>query len=324
MKRRSTFLLLGSLAAPRISMSCLWDSDTLGIEASRFPGVGYLIVGQFPRHSKEYHLWRKKDAEAALAQNKRVWGWYNDLAVSQHKLGDHRGAIATMMAKEALMPRLYETYSNLGTFHIYTGELNAALEWIDKALAINPNAHFGRERYQRWLVEWLQTELVGQPKVPEGGRQPSFSAFLATKLNQTSIKPPRGGWDLTEPQRREAIQGVAGMMHFADFDNPLLLEALGDLLTIGKIANDAERHACIAYLHAHEKAKGTSAADRLAAKHAAIRHMIREPIDLTAVLEQGLANGKALAEDVRQSEIAWIKAGVDVAEEFRKKYFAAK
>lgn len=136
--------------------ACIWDSDTLAAERARFPQVAELITGSFARHSREFHEWRKARSEAMIKNKAAVAETYDDLAVSQHKLGDHKAAIATMQQKEKLFPGKYETFSNLGTFYIYTGELNQALLFIGKALVIDPNAHFGREKYQLWLVEWLQ------------------------------------------------------------------------------------------------------------------------------------------------------------------------
>ena len=64
------------------------------------------------------------------------------------------------VAKEKIKPGMYETNANLGTFHILAGDFELGLPLIDKALSIKPNAHFGRERYQKWLVEYAMTRLM--------------------------------------------------------------------------------------------------------------------------------------------------------------------
>ena len=79
---------------------------------------------------------------------------HDDLAVAYEKTGDHAKAIETMLAKEKIKPGQYETYSNLGTFYVLAGDFEQGLSYIEKALAVNPDAHFGRERYQKWLVEY--------------------------------------------------------------------------------------------------------------------------------------------------------------------------
>src|SRR5262245_16982243 len=146
------FLALFALCLAAPARACLWDRDTLATEYGRYTDMADVITGNFPRHSREFHEWRKAQCEKALAADPKQTALYDDLAVSQHKLGDHQAAIKTMEAKEKVAPGLYETMSNMGTFYIYTGELDQAAVWIDKALAINPDAHFGREKYQRLLI----------------------------------------------------------------------------------------------------------------------------------------------------------------------------
>lgn len=206
--------------------ACLWDSDTLASESARFPNVAAMMAGNFARHSKEFHAWRANDRLKLVEAKTAKASDYDDLAVSQHKMGDHKAAIATMMLKEKLMPGIYETYSNLGTFYIYTGELSEALVFINRALEINANAHFGREKYQKWLVLWiLETRELGQaaetPISPENlmTRIPrGFASFVARKESPTKNGSPT----LEYAQQSAAIRGVTGMMFFADFDNPIL------------------------------------------------------------------------------------------------------
>ncbi|WP_174893714.1 hypothetical protein [Verrucomicrobium spinosum] len=246
---------------PCISQACLWDSDTLATESARFPNVAGIMSGVFPRHSKEYHTWRIQQKQPLVESGKAGAADYDDLAVSQHKLGDHKAAIATMLAKEQRVSGLYETYSNLGTFYIYAGELNVAQKWIEKALAINPNAHFGREKYQRWLVMWLRerrSKVLTEDEQKMASRDyrgevPSgFAAFVARQQMGTVTGDPEF-IKFTEVQQDAAIGGVIGMMYFAEFDNPILQEALGDLLSYGKMDGNASQLAGLCYLHASEK-----------------------------------------------------------------------
>lgn len=107
--------LIFCAALPGIAQACLWDSDTLATESARFPGVAGVMTGVFPRHSKEYHTWRIQQKQPLVASGNALAADYDDLAVSQQKLCDHKSAITTMEAKEKALPGLYETYSNLGT-----------------------------------------------------------------------------------------------------------------------------------------------------------------------------------------------------------------
>ncbi len=270
--RRARLVLISSLLfslhlSP--ASACLWDGDTLAAEKARLAKAVDIIAGNFPRHSREFHQWRITETKKLLEKTPTALPLYDDLAVSQHKLGDHTGAIETMKAKQKLQPGVYETYSNMGTFLIYTGDLPKALEFINKALAINPNAHFGREKYQKWLVEWViagKPDLNDRPGLTKQGYPATgYAAFVLSK--QTSPT----GEAMSNDLRREAIKGVVGMMRFADFDNPLLQEALGDLLCTGQVDRVSAHLASLTYLHASQKASDPDEQARLAKKFTAAR-----------------------------------------------------
>ncbi len=330
-----TLLLAAALAlSPTAATACLWDSDTLAAESARFPGISQLITGAFPRHSQEFYEWRRKTCEQQLAKNPALLALYNDLAVAQHKLGDHKAAIATMLTKEKLKPGVYETYSNLGTFYIYTGELEEAIQWISKALAINPNAHFGREKYQKWLVEWL----IDSKKHAEENDRPKpeffspyniligFARFVASKESGMDTMSYEKTLMLTPEQTLAAIRGVSGMMRFADFDNPLLQESMGDLLLAGDLKRNAAQLAAICYLFA---AQETTNDDKKAALLTKCRlaGQYTEGLDQEYVGRQlhfGLKEGNTYFQAIREDEMAWIAAGKDASAEFQKKYLAAR
>ena len=315
-------LFTAALAFTIISTAtaCLWDSDTLAMETARFPGVAELIAGNFPRHSKAFYEWRKTDCEKRIAQDPKQVALYDDLAVAQHKLGDHRAAIATMEAKEKVQPGLYETESNLGTFYIYAGELDTALQHIDRALAINPKAHFGREKYQRWLVEWLKADKpqgkdddFGKNDLPPVG----FAAFVLAKL--PAEKQANAAW---VKEQEAALRGITGMMRFADYDNPLLLEALGDVLSTGTFTENASLLASQSYVLASRRSTTDDEKRRLWAKMQRSGGTVDafKPHNVAKALDAALAKAAVFVAQVHQDEVAWIRAGKDADAEFRKKY----
>ena len=81
---------------------------------------------------------------------------YDDLAVAYDKLGRLDDAIAVMQAKETRFPNQYTTLANLGSFHAHKGEYEKALELLNAAITMNPDAHFGREKYQVMAIGYLQ------------------------------------------------------------------------------------------------------------------------------------------------------------------------
>ena len=294
--------------------ACLWDSETLASEVARLPEAVKIMTGNFPRHSKAFFEWRVRTSRESLAQPNASILLYDDLAVAQHKLGDHKAAIETMMAKEKIKPGIYETYSNLGTFYIYTGDLPTALSWIDKALAINANAHFGREKYQKWLVEWV---MQGKPYGIEG---------FGTYAREQSIKGKSPGNSalpgLNNQWNKEATAGVLGMMRFADYDNPILQEALGDILSAGEPKVDASHLAAMAYVQAGRKPMSDlekKAVDRKLS--VALNKAQWSQREAETELKKHVDQGNILTAAVTKDEAIWISEGKDVSVQFISKYY---
>jgi tetratricopeptide (TPR) repeat protein len=313
------------LLTPAVAFACLWDRDTLKQEQARFPETLELITGKFLRHSKEFYQWRIQDRLAKLKTDPRNLAYLDDLAVAYEKVGDHAKAVETILKKEDIQPGLYETYSNLGTFYILAGEFEKGLPFIDKALAINPDAHFGREKYQKSLVKYaigrmkdgkLSFPMQKIPTEPHTGSENSFGfqAFLF--------------FDPDREERQNAVKGVLGMMRFANHENPLLLESLGDLLFRQVSSDDGKQLAARAYL------KASYAVDDPIAKEGYRKLAERAiyPKQHWGTLTQfTLANvednfQKELAEaenwynDLHAKELEWIRAGTDVEAEFDRLY----
>jgi hypothetical protein len=102
---------------------------------------------------------------------------YDDAAVALDRLGRDTEALAWMEKKKARLQVLdaknpeirehwYRTYANAGTFYAHRwihdganrkklGEVKTARDLIAKAIAIKPGAHFGREKYQLKMMDWI-------------------------------------------------------------------------------------------------------------------------------------------------------------------------
>ncbi|MET0261858.1 MAG: hypothetical protein ABW223_03090, partial [Rariglobus sp.] len=157
--------------------ACLWDRDTVVMESRVFPEALEVMTGQFPRHSTEFYAWREATLKKAVSTDTNNPALLDDLAVAFHKQGRHRQAIELLTLSLKVQPNRYETLSNLGTFTIYEGELVPSRDWLSNALTINPDAHFGRERYQLWLVEQLMLK-----------RDPQALPELTAGFSETTIK----------------------------------------------------------------------------------------------------------------------------------------
>lgn len=153
--QNSTFRSLIGVCICWMPFACLWDRETLRMERVRFPSAVELMTGEFRRHSPEFHQWRIKDRLERIANSPNDLSLLDDLAVSYEKTGQTDLAIQTMLEKRAIEPGLYETHANLGTFYIHAGEYEKGLVEINTAIEVNPDAHFGREKYQAMLVKYL-------------------------------------------------------------------------------------------------------------------------------------------------------------------------
>lgn len=229
-------LIIASLACPAVA--CLWDRDTVRDEERGLPGMKELVAGKWERHSRLYYEDRVRRMTRRIADSPADLAAYDDLAVAYEKLDDRDAAIATMLRKEGVKPGLYTTYANLGTFYLHKGELDQGIEYIRKALAINPNAHFGREEYQLRLAEFyrdakanpnlLQTDnflhvdfeqRVSLGSLMRGNEQP---------IEDLGLKP-------------NVFDGVAGMIRFGTGTSAELYYVLGELL-----GSRGQRHAAYA------------------------------------------------------------------------------
>jgi len=324
--RRIVRLVAVIALVPSTALACLWDYDTLRQERSKFPDALELITGKFLRHSPEFYEWRIKDRLEKLKAEPNNLAYHDDLAVAYSKVGRSRDAIATMEAKDKIKPGLYETNSNLGTFYILAGEFEKGLPYIDKALAINPDAHFGREKYQKWLVEYaLKCETKdGKVVLPLKPKNESeVGGFYDYVLKQQKPDPARND----DKTRQDALTGILGMMRFANHDNPLLLEALAEILPYQRGEGSADRLAARAYLQASYQMPDEVAREayRELAQGAlqlqkGVRDLSQPSPNMEDDFKAELADARRWYDDLRAKEVAWIQNGNDVEAEFDRLY----
>jgi tetratricopeptide (TPR) repeat protein len=308
------------------------------MERSRFPTVLELITGKFLRHSRAFYEWRIEDRLRKLEADPTNLALIDDLAVAYDKTGQHDKAIATIWPSYRINPNRYETVANLGTFHVHAGRLEDGRSFIGRAIAINPDAHFGRERFQKYLVEYVlirrgtdgRLALPLSRKALPGGRDEEedrdFYRFVNRKI--TGGEPIGRPW-LAAQEHHAAIRGVLGMMRFGKHDSPVLLEALGDLLAAGRGGpiKESTRLAARAYLKASYEVKDEAArtAYRKLAHNATEYHSPGGP-DGTALdrLEQDfkaeLADARTWYADLEQKERRWVRESRDPEAEFDRLY----
>ena len=206
--------------------ACLWDYDTLREESLGQAEIAAIVGGDLHKHSDAFYDAKITYTQDVLAKHpKNAADRYDDLAVAQAKRGLFKDALATLAAKDAEFPDAYTTHANRGTFLAMQGDLAGATKELDRAIAINPDAHFGREPYQLKLLAYL-ARVVADPT-------------LASRENFLGIDA--GSWageskvitNLGRPAKRRgkpdpAILAIAGLVRFGDAEgSPHVWWALG-------------------------------------------------------------------------------------------------
>ena len=310
----------------------MWDYETLQMEKVRFPGAAELIAGEFRRHSPEFYQWRIEDRLKKIESNPDDLSLLDDLAVSYEKSGQTDLAIQTMLDKEKRQPGLYETHANLGTFYIHNKQLEKGLAEIKKAIEINPDAHFGREVYQQYLVEYLIANRDADEKLQlplddtiELFQPTGFATFVLSKRFPGDSED--GRYDRGKPKYHEAmepaIKGVLGMMRFGNFDSPVLLEAFAHLVMYQE--DQAKQLAARALLKAAaETADVDPAASEKYQKMASQAIEMQSGANLQDIqikLQQEIEAGDDYFAKITENEKTWIADGKNVEAEYAKVYF---
>lgn len=348
MFRRICVTLTIAAASAGTAWSCLWDYDTLEMERSRFPSALELIAGKFRRHSTAFYEWRIEDRLGRLetASESEQPELYDDLAVAYENTGQTERAIEVTLELEEKFPDRYETAANLGTFYIHARQFDEGLKHIERALEINPEAHFGRERYQKLLVEYVISKSPdGEIRLPlnESKSTDSYQGFAAFVLEARDLDLSRISkehFDTYKEEMHSATQGVLGMLRFGNYRSPVLLEALGDLLCASYDGqSDAKQLAARAFLRAADAvAPPSDSADSPAQWYRqkaarSLRMQLRpggtgssdelELADIEQQLTIEVAEADAWFAELQENETRWIAEGSNPDEEYSALYHSA-
>ncbi|MBK1856222.1 hypothetical protein JO972_14730 [Verrucomicrobiaceae bacterium 5K15] len=212
-KRLGLLLLL--LAACPMMLACLWDRDTLATEAQGQMDLVYTLVGWVDRYPDEYYQMRLERVREELGKHPEKLDLYDDAGVALDRLNRSNEAIAVMAEKKQQIDQLpegeekdthqYRYLANLGTFYIHRwvqqGREAREADYTDiahgekliaAAIELNPDAHFGREKYQLKTVRWLM---------------PAYQAKLLGSGDSVSLLDM-----LDEPDPNKAVEGLTGLI----------------------------------------------------------------------------------------------------------------
>jgi hypothetical protein len=160
---------------PAAALACIWDSDTLRAEAKGLPGLLEIMTGRIDRPPPLYFQMRLDRASGAIARDPDDLAAYDDAGAACDRLGRGDEAVEWMARKktrldaaggDAVREHLYRYHANLGTFlahrwfragadRSHMKDLRAGRDHIAEAIRVNPDAHFGREKYQLQTMDWI-------------------------------------------------------------------------------------------------------------------------------------------------------------------------
>ncbi|MEK7953137.1 hypothetical protein [Luteolibacter soli] len=217
---------------------CIWDRDTWREEAKGRIDTLKAITGWFDRYPPRFYEMRLERVTKELEADPRKLDLYDDAGVACNRLGRYDEAIAWMAKKKAVLDAIegpspnmdrYRYHANLGSFlgnrwatrptaerNADLSDLKEATKHIADAISLNPEAHFGREKYQLKLFEWL---------LKPGGEDLDGN-FLGIDTFDDIRRTEPGGLS-RYPDLKDAESGLAGLIHLGSaWENIDVFEAL--------------------------------------------------------------------------------------------------
>lgn len=234
-KASALLLVLAILTLP--ARACLNDRDSLAEEVRGLPDVVQIITGRFERNPPLYYQMRLTRVSAELAARPALLSDYDDAGVACDRLGHDNDALDWMREKRAHMAvytpnnatikeQWYRYYANDGTFRIHRwiragadrtrlGQVVQARDEIARAIEIKPNAHFGREKYQLMVMNWII--------------DPTISHFYPNTTSQVVALPEYV--EMQHPDRQRAVKGLSGLIALGNaWESPDIFMALAVML----------------------------------------------------------------------------------------------
>jgi len=141
----------------------MWDAESLSREKSRSHDLAQTILNnqRIPEDTNHLH------ATIQVLQADRHEDdpmWWNNLAGAHLRLGEFAAAVKLLEPVVAKFPDDYGIHANLGTAYHLMGRYQDAEKEIARDLEINPDAHFGLEKYHLALLQYLVRDAKYQSR----------------------------------------------------------------------------------------------------------------------------------------------------------------
>jgi tetratricopeptide (TPR) repeat protein len=226
---RTVVAAVAMAVAMRPAAACLWDYDTLGEESLGQADVAAAVGGDLHKHSNAFYAAKVDYTRAIVDKGDAAKERYDDLAVALAKTGKLDDALAVLADKDTRFPGEYTTEANRGTVLAMKGDVAGALDHLNKAVAINPDAHFGREIYQLKLLDY-RGKLAKDSDLAT--RENFLGIHVGTWAGESGVitkmdKPPNNNGKHRVKVPTAPVVAIVGLMRFGDGqDDPHLWYAL--------------------------------------------------------------------------------------------------
>jgi tetratricopeptide (TPR) repeat protein len=215
--------MVATLGVAVSAFACVWDRDSLAKEKIKSPQMAAIILGspQAPSDARALHA---RIEELQAHRDEKSAAWWNDLAGAYLRLGRPSDAVKLLEPVVRRFPNDYGIHANLGTAYHLLGNYQKAEKEIARDLEINPDGHFGLERYHLALLQYLvRDEAYRKTHVYIDEFTPAFfhawdpqGLFEEWPANDATAAPDRPAyrlkWDLaSDPKLREGAIYMASL-----------------------------------------------------------------------------------------------------------------
>jgi hypothetical protein len=213
--------------------ACIWDADTLFQEKLRHHDLSSAILGEPPPPEDPQKL-QARITGLEANRNETNADWWNNLAGAYLRLNKPDTAVKLLEPVIGTFPNDYGIHANLGTAYHLLGRYAEAEKEIARDLEINPEAHFGLEKYHLALLQYLVRDKTYQARhvyVDEftsglcgngGGHFYSIpddrfqSTHDGTLTNLAELENMYRTWVISSDDDNSGIGNVAGLLAATD------------------------------------------------------------------------------------------------------------
>ena len=157
------FWLLAVTLLALNARACIWDADSLEHERTRSKDLATAIQGE-PSPADDPQKLRLRIADLEVHRDETNANWWNNLAGAYLRLNQPAEAVKILKPVVVKFPNDYGIHANLGTAYHLLGRYADAEKEIARDLEINPDAHFGLEKYHLALLQYLMREAKYQSR----------------------------------------------------------------------------------------------------------------------------------------------------------------